>query len=152
MKLFSPSPKSLAHFGRVLLVRDSGKRLDGLERKGEMNKIFRSTKLVLSAAFFIVFIGSVDTTYAQGNFDQFVSVPNNLPALTVAPENSTEAGNGITLDLSGVASVDANAIASFQWLLAKSRLLRSQKAPSQLPNKLLKRSIQSGTTRNKSNA
>ena len=76
-----------------------------------MNEIFRSTKLVLSAAFFIVFIGSVDTTYAQGNFDQFVSVPNNLPALTVAPENSTEAGNGITLDLSGVASVDANAIA-----------------------------------------
>ena len=58
-----------------------------------MNKIFRSTKLVLSAAFFIVFIGSVDTTYAQGNFDQFVSVPNDLPALTVAPENSVEAGN-----------------------------------------------------------
>ena len=76
-----------------------------------MNKIFRSTKLVLSAAFFIVFIGSVDTTYAQGNFDQFVSVPNNLPALTVAPENPTETENGITLDLSGVASVDANAIA-----------------------------------------
>ena len=76
-----------------------------------MNEIFRSTKLVLSAAFFIVFIGSVDTTYAQGNFDQFVSVPNNLPALTVAPENPTETENGITLDLSGVASVDANAIA-----------------------------------------
>jgi hypothetical protein len=64
-----------------------------------MNKIYRSTKLVLSAAFFIVFIGSVDTTYAQGNFDQFVSVPNNLPALTVAPENPTEIENGITLDL-----------------------------------------------------
>ena len=76
-----------------------------------MNEIFRSTKLVLSAAFFIVFIGSVDTTYAQGNFDQFVSVPNNLPALTVAPENPAEIENGITLDLSGVASVDANAIA-----------------------------------------
>ena len=82
-----------------------------LERKGEMNEIFRSTKLVLSAAFFIVFIGSVDTTYAQGNFDQFVSVPGNLPALTVAPENSAEGENGITLDVSGVASVDANAIA-----------------------------------------
>ena len=85
-----------------------------LERKGEMNEIFRSTKLVLGAAFFIVFIGSVDTTYAQGNFDQFVSVPNNLPALTVAPENSGDSSgldNGITLDLSGVASVDANAIA-----------------------------------------
>ena len=76
-----------------------------------MNKIYRSTKLVLSAAFFIVFIGSVDTTYAQGNFDQFVSVPNNLPALTVAPENPIETDNGITLDLSGVSSVDANAIA-----------------------------------------
>jgi hypothetical protein len=79
-----------------------------------MNKIYRSTKLVLSAAFFIVFIGSVDTTYAQGNFDQFVSVPNNLPALTVAPENpegSTGLEDGITLDLSGVTSVDANAIA-----------------------------------------
>jgi len=76
-----------------------------------MNKIFRSTKLVLSAAFFTVFIGSVDTTYAQGNFDQFVSVPNNLPALTVAPENPVDPGNGITLDLSGVASVDANAVA-----------------------------------------
>jgi hypothetical protein len=89
-------------------VRNSGKRL---ERKGEMNKIYRSTKLVLSAAFFIVFVGSVDTTYAQGNFDQFVSVPNNLPALTVAPENPVEGDGGITLDLSGVASVDANAIA-----------------------------------------
>ncbi len=76
-----------------------------------MNEIFRSTKLVLGAAFFIVFIGSVDTTYAQGNFDQFVSVPNNLPALTVAPENPDQADNGITLDVSGVASVDANAIA-----------------------------------------
>ena len=89
-------------------VRNFGKRL---ERKGEMNEIFRSTKLVLGAAFFIVFIGSVDTTYAQGNFDQFVSVPNNLPALTVAPENPAQADNGITLDVSGVASVDANAIA-----------------------------------------
>jgi len=80
-----------------------------------MNKIFRSTKLVLSAAFFIVFIGSVDTTYAQGAFDQYVSVPNNLPALTVAPEvaadGTTVLENGITLDLNGVASVDANAIA-----------------------------------------
>jgi len=83
-----------------------------------MNKIFRSTKLVLSTAFFIVFIGSVDTTYAQGAFDQFVSVPNNLPALTVAPETPVDGtkplealDNGITLDLNGVASVDANAIA-----------------------------------------
>ncbi|MFZ4064059.1 MAG: transglycosylase SLT domain-containing protein [Candidatus Nanopelagicaceae bacterium] len=76
-----------------------------------MNKIFRSTKLVLSTAFFIVFIGSVDTTYAQGSFDQFVSVPNDLPALTVAPENPTAAPGGITLDVNGVASVDANAIA-----------------------------------------
>ena len=80
-----------------------------------MNKIFRSTKLVLSAAFFIAFIGSVDTTYAQGAFDQYVSVPNNLPALTVAPEvapdGTTVLENGITLDLNGVASVDANAIA-----------------------------------------
>ena len=79
-----------------------------------MNAIFRSTKLVLTAAFFIVFIGTVDTTYAQGNFDQFISVPNNLPALTVAPEGSgtsSELDDGITLDLSGVSSVDANAIA-----------------------------------------
>ena len=82
-------------------VRNSGKRLEKLERKGEMNKIYRSTKLVISAAFFIVFVGSVDTTYAQGNFDQFVSVPNNLPALTVAPENPLEGDGGITLDLSG---------------------------------------------------
>ena len=76
-----------------------------------MNKIFRSTRLVLSTAFFIVFIGSVDTTYAQGNFDQFVSVPDNLPALTVAPENPAPSENGITLDLNGVTSVDASAIA-----------------------------------------
>lgn len=76
-----------------------------------MNEIFRSTKLVLSAAFFIAFISSVDTTYAQGSFDQFISVPNNLPALTVAPENSAPTNTGITLDLSGVSSVDANAIA-----------------------------------------
>ena len=89
-------------------LREFGKRL---ERKGEMNEIFRSTKLVLSAAFFIVFIGSVDTTYAQGSFDQFVSVPNNLPALTVAPEKPAEAEDGITLDLAGITSVDANAIA-----------------------------------------
>ena len=82
-----------------------------------MNKIYRSTQLVLSAAFFIVFIGSVDTTYAQGNFDQFVSVPNNLPALTVAPEKPVEGETGITLDLSGVSSVDANAIAFGQRLV-----------------------------------
>ncbi len=92
-----------------------------------MNKIYRSTKLVLSAAFFIVFIGSVDTTYAQGNFDQFVSVPNNLPALTVAPENPTETDNGITLDLSGVSSVDANAVALVSLAARQVELAKSPK-------------------------
>ena len=76
-----------------------------------MNTIFRSTKLVLSTALFIVFFGSVDTTYAQGTFDQYVAVPNTLPALTVAPENPPLIEDGITLDVNGVASVDANAIA-----------------------------------------
>ena len=104
-----PFPQVISPFRADAACRE--KVLKRLERKGEMNRIYRSTKLVLSAAFFIVFLGSVDTTYAQGNFDQFVSVPNNLPALTVAPENPTETDNGITLDLSGVSSVDANAIA-----------------------------------------
>jgi hypothetical protein len=81
-----------------------------------MNKLFRKPKLVLGAAFFTLFIGTVDTTYAQGTFDKFVSVPNDLPALTVIPEPlasepADEAANGITLDLNGVASVDAKAIA-----------------------------------------
>ncbi|NQW06098.1 MAG: hypothetical protein HQ476_01830, partial [SAR202 cluster bacterium] len=76
-----------------------------------MNTRFRSRGLVLSAAFFIAFIGTVDTTYAQGTFDQYVSVPNNLPALTVLPETPEPSENGITLDLNGLASVDANAIA-----------------------------------------
>ena len=76
-----------------------------------MNQRFRSRRLVLSAAFFIAFIGTVDTTYAQGSFDQYVSVPNNLPALTVVPETPEASENGITLDLNGVASVDAKAIA-----------------------------------------
>jgi len=76
-----------------------------------LNQRFRSRKLVLSAAFFIAFIGTVDTTYAQGSFDQYVSVPNNLPALTVVPETPEASENGITLDLNGVASVDAKAIA-----------------------------------------
>ena len=107
-----PFPQAISPFRADAACREKVRNFEKrLERKGEMNEIFRSTKLVLGAAFFIVFIGSVDTTYAQGNFDQFVSVPNNLPALTVAPENPAQADNGITLDVSGVASVDANAIA-----------------------------------------
>ena len=107
-----PFPQAISPFRADAACREKVRNFEKrLERKGEMNEIFRSTKLVLGAAFFIVFIGSVDTTYAQGNFDQFVSVPNNLPALTVAPENPDQADNGITLDVSGVASVDANAIA-----------------------------------------
>ena len=102
-----------------------------------MNKIFRSTKLVLSAAFFIVFIGSVDTTYAQGNFDQFVSVPNNLPALTVAPENPTEAGNGITLDLSGVASVDANAIALVSMAARQVEMAKKPKGAQKIAKQII---------------
>ena len=102
-----------------------------------MNKIFRSTKLVLSAAFFIVFIGSVDTTYAQGNFDQFVSLPNNLPALTVAPENPTEAGNGITLDLSGVASVDANAIALVSMAARQVEMAKKPKGAQKIAKQII---------------
>jgi len=108
-----------------------------LERKGEMNKIFRSTKLVLSAAFFIVFIGSVDTTYAQGNFDQFVSVPNNLPALTVVPENPTETENGITLDLSGVASVDANAIALVSMAARQVEVAKKPKGAQKIAKQII---------------
>ena len=66
-----------------------------------MDTRFRSRGLVLSTAFFIAFIGTVDTTYAQGIFDQYVSVPNNLPALTVLPETPEPSENGITLDLNG---------------------------------------------------
>ena len=113
-----------------------------LERRGEVNEIFRSTKLVLSAAFFIVFIGSVDTTYAQGNFDQFVSVPNNLPALTVAPENSTEAGNGITLDLSGVASVDANAIALVSMAARQVEIAKKPKGAQAVAKQIIEEKYQ----------
>ena len=102
-----------------------------------MNKIFRSTKLVLSAAFFIVFIGSVDTTYAQGNFDQFVSVPNNLPALTVAPENPVDAGNGITLDLSGVASVDANAVALVSMAARQVEMAKKPKGAQSITKQII---------------
>jgi len=115
------------------------KRLEG---RGEMNEIFRSTKLVLSAAFFIVFIGSVDTTYAQGNFDQFVTVPNNLPALTVAPENSTEAGNGITLDLSGVASVDANAIALVSMAARQVEIAKKPKGAQSVAKAIIEEKYQ----------
>lgn len=105
-----------------------------------MNKIFRSTKLVLSTAFFIVFIGSVDTTYAQGNFDQFVSVPNNLPALTVAPEpgSSTGADNGITLDVNGVASVDANAIALVSLAARQVEMAKKPKGAQAVAKELIK--------------
>ena len=102
-----------------------------------MNEIFRSTKLVLTAAFFIVFIGSVDTTYAQGNFDQFVSVPNNLPALTVAPENPVDAGNGITLDLSGVASVDANAVALVSMAARQVEMAKKPKGAQSITNQII---------------
>jgi hypothetical protein len=102
-----------------------------------MNKIFRSTKLVLSAAFFIVFIGSVDTTYAQGNFDQFVSVPNNLPALTVAPENPVDPGNGITLDLSGVASVDANAVALVSMAARQVEMAKKPKGAQSITKQII---------------
>ena len=102
-----------------------------------MNEIFRSTKLVLTAAFFIVFIGSVDTTYAQGNFDQFVSVPNNLPALTVAPENPVDAGNGITLDLSGVASVDANAVALVSMAARPVEMAKKPKGAQSITNQII---------------
>ena len=102
-----------------------------------MNKIFRSTRLVLSTAFFIVFIGSVDTTYAQGNFDQFVSVPDNLPALTVAPENSAPSENGITLDLNGVASVDASAVALVSMAARQVELAKTPKGAKSVAKDLI---------------
>jgi hypothetical protein len=134
MRWFCPSPKPLAHFGQVPLAWKKKRRS---ERKGEMNKIYRSTKLVLTAAFFIVFIGSVDTTYAQGNFDQFVSVPNNLPALTVAPENPTETDNGITLDLSGVSSIDANAVALVSLAARQVELAKSPKGAKKVAQSII---------------
>jgi hypothetical protein len=133
-----PFPQAISPFraGAACLekVRKKKRRL---ERKGEMNKIYRSTKLVLTAAFFIVFIGSVDTTYAQGNFDQFVSVPNNLPALTVAPENPTETDNGITLDLSGVSSVDANAVALVSLAARQVELAKSPKGAKKVAQSII---------------
>ena len=102
-----------------------------------MNKIFRSTRLVLSTAFFIVFIGSVDTTYAQGNFDQFVAVPDNLPALTVVPENPAPSENGITLDINGVASVDANAIALVSIAARQVEMAKSPKGAKRVAKELI---------------
>lgn len=102
-----------------------------------MNKIFRSTRLVLSTAFFIVFIGSVDTTYAQGNFDQFVSVPDNLPALTVAPEVQAPSENGITLDVNGVTSVDASAIALVSLAARQVELAKTPKGAKSVAQDLI---------------
>jgi len=106
-----------------------------------MNEIFRSTKLVLSAAFFIVFIGSVDTTYAQGTFDQFVSVPNTLPALTVAPQvpadGTTALENGITLDLNGVASVDANSIALVSMAARQVEIAKKSKGAQSVAKQIV---------------
>jgi hypothetical protein len=87
-----------------------------------MVSIWRNPRVVIGAAFFITFIACVDTTYAQASFTQMVTVPDNFPALTIAPDTTSDgqsAGtlqnpideNGITLDANGVASVDAKAIA-----------------------------------------
>jgi len=102
-----------------------------------MNKIFRSTRLVLGTAFFIVVIGSVDTTYAQGNFDQFVSVPDNLPALTVAPEVPAPSENGITLDVNGVTSVDASAIALVSLAARQVELAKTPKGAKSVAQDLI---------------
>ena len=75
-----------------------------------MNKFLRKPSLVLGAAFFISFVAAVDTSYAQTTFQQLVSVPDSIPADPSAP--SADPGPaGISLDESGVISVDANSIA-----------------------------------------
>lgn len=75
-----------------------------------MNKYLRKPILVLGAAFFISFVGAVDTTYAQATFQQLVSVPDS-PVADPAPSTDSPAPDGISLDDSGVTSVDAKSIA-----------------------------------------
>jgi hypothetical protein len=74
-----------------------------------MPNYLRKPHLVLAAAFVFSVIGAVDTSYADGNFSSIVSVPDSTTATAGDPTNNS--GDGVLVNLDGVASVDAQTIA-----------------------------------------
>ena len=69
----------------------------------------RSRRIALATALALSILGTVDTTFAQTNLEQQVSIPN----LDIAALPATEAPDqpAVTIDFNGVASVDASSIA-----------------------------------------
>ena len=103
-----------------------GKAL-GKALEGSMPRFLRTPHLVLAAAFMFSVIGAVDTSFADGfadgNFTSIVSVPDSTTATTDAPGG---VGDGISVNLDGIASVDAQSIA---LVSAAARQVEIAKAP-----------------------
>jgi len=74
-----------------------------------MPKYLRKPQLVLGAAFIFSVIGAVDTSYADANFTSIVSVPDSTTATAGDPTGNS--GDPVSINLDGVASVDAQTIA-----------------------------------------
>ena len=116
-----------------------------------MVSIWRKPRVVIGAALFITFIASVDTTYAQASFTQMVTIPDNFPALTLAPEPGSQVPggtqdpsqgeqtnqNGITLDANGVSSVDAKTIALVSLEARQVDLARTPNGAKQVAKNLI---------------
>ncbi|TSA47448.1 MAG: lytic transglycosylase domain-containing protein [Actinomycetales bacterium] len=75
----------------------------------------RKPKVVIVAAFLISVIGALDTSYAQESFTQMITIPDNFPTLSSDTQNSNPdapaSEPGVSVDINGLASVDASAIA-----------------------------------------
>jgi hypothetical protein len=76
----------------------------------------RNRQLVLGAAFLFIFLGAVDTTYAQTPLEQIITLDDvqsaNSAALTISGNPAIElpATNSV-LDLSSISAVDPHSIA-----------------------------------------
>lgn len=91
-----------------------------------MNKFLRKPSLVLSAALFISFFGAVNTSYAETTFAQLVSVPDGPVADPATPADPTAASpDGLSLDDSGITSVDAKSIALVSLAARQVELART---------------------------
>ena len=111
----------------------------------------RRPALAFSGALFFAFLGSVDTTYAAGGFAYSINIPDamtqenltgrtlvdgqNLPASPVG-SNSNPAFL-VTLDLNGVASVDAKSIALVSAMAKSVELAKTPDGARQVAATLL---------------
>lgn len=111
----------------------------------------RRPALAFSAALIFAFLGSVDTTYATGGFAYSVNIPDltteeNLTGRTLVdgqtlPANpvlsSSNPASLVTLDLNGVASVDAKSIALVSAMAKSVELAKTPDGARQVAAALL---------------